>query len=311
MGQMDLLRPFRGLINPMATPLATPDQLDVAGVERLVPHILAGGVSALFILGTTGEGPSLSHRTRRELIERATRLAGTKAPVLVAITDTSRQESVELANFAAAQGASGLVLAAPYYYPMTQADLAGYVERLAPELPLPFFLYNMPSHTKVDFEPDTVRRLADLPNVHGLKDSSGDLNYFRDLHDAVGDRSDFALLMGPEELLVDAMRIGAHGGVCGGSNVFPELFVKLYQAARDGRRAEIVQLQDLVVRFGRGVYTAGDNYLRGLKCALSLAGLCSDVMAEPFQPLEPGDRNQVRHTMLDLGLLPQPVSSTL
>jgi dihydrodipicolinate synthase/N-acetylneuraminate lyase len=311
MGQMDLLRPLRGLINPMATPLATPDQLDVAGVERLVPHILAGGVSALFILGTTGEGPSLSHRTRRELIERVTRLAGTKVPVLVAITDTSRQESVELANFAAEQGASGLVLAAPYYYPMTQADLAGYVERLAPELPLPFFLYNMPSHTKVDFEPDTVRRLADLPNVHGLKDSSGDLDYFRSVHDAVGDRSDFALLMGPEELLVEAMRIGAHGGVCGGSNVFPELFVKLYQAARDGRRAEIVQLQDLVVRFGRGVYTAGDNYLRGLKCALSLAGLCSDVMAEPFQPVEPGDRNQVRHTMQDLGLLPQPVSSTL
>lgn len=308
---MDLLRPLRGLINPMATPLATPDQLDVAGVERLVPHILAGGVSALFILGTTGEGPSLSHRTRRELIERVTRLAGTKVPVLVAITDTSRQESVELANFAAEQGASGLVLAAPYYYPMTQADLAGYVERLAPELPLPFFLYNMPSHTKVDFEPDTVRRLADLPNVHGLKDSSGDLDYFRSVHDAVGDRSDFALLMGPEELLVEAMRIGAHGGVCGGSNVFPELFVKLYQAARDGRRAEIVQLQDLVVRFGRGVYTAGDNYLRGLKCALSLAGLCSDVMAEPFQPVEPGDRNQVRHTMQDLGLLPQPVSSTL
>lgn len=308
---MDLLRPFRGLINPMATPLVTPDQLDVAGVERLVGHSIAGGVSALFILGTTGEGPSLSHRTRRELIERVTRLAGTKVPVLVAITDTSRQESVELANFAAAQGASGLVLAAPYYYPMTQADLAGYVERLAPELPLPFFLYNMPSHTKVGFEPKTVRRLAELPNVHGLKDSSGDLDYFRRVHDAVRDRSDFAVLMGPEELLVEAMRIGAHGGVCGGSNVFPELFVKLYQAARDGRHAEIVRLQDLVVRFGRGVYTAGDNYLRGLKCALSLAGLCSDVMAEPFQPVEPVERDQVRHALLDLGLLPQPVSTGL
>ena len=295
----------------MATPLVTPDQLDVAGVERLVGHSIAGGVSALFILGTTGEGPSLSHRTRRELIERVTRLAGTKVPVLVAITDTSRQESVELANFAAAQGASGLVLAAPYYYPMTQADLAGYVERLAPELPLPFFLYNMPSHTKVGFEPKTVRRLAELPNVHGLKDSSGDLDYFRRVHDAVRDRSDFAVLMGPEELLVEAMRIGAHGGVCGGSNVFPELFVKLYQAARDGRHAEIVRLQDLVVRFGRGVYTAGDNYLRGLKCALSLAGLCSDVMAEPFQPVEPVERDQVRHALLDLGLLPQPVSTGL
>src|ERR1700721_2827418 len=99
MGRMDLLRPFRGLINPMATPLAASDKLDVAGVERLVPYILAGGVHAIFILGTTGEGPSLSHRTRRELIERVTSLAGTKVPVLVAITDTSPQDSVELASF--------------------------------------------------------------------------------------------------------------------------------------------------------------------------------------------------------------------
>src|SRR6266567_68182 len=189
---MDLLRPFRGLITPMATPLAEPDQLDAAGVERLVPHILAGGVHALFLLGTTGEGPSLGHRTRRELIERVTQLCGTKVPVLVAITDTSREESIALAAFAAAHGASGLVLAAPYYFPMTQMDLAGYVERLAPKLPLPFFLYNMPSHTKVAFEPETVRRLADLPNVQGLKDSSGDLNYFRDVCEAVSDRPDFA-----------------------------------------------------------------------------------------------------------------------
>src|SRR5438477_8529361 len=148
---MNLSRPFRGLITPMATPLAAPDQLDVAGLERLVPHILAGGVHGLFILGTTGEGPSLSYRTRRELVERVTRLAGTKIPVLVAITDTSREESVELANFAAGQGASFLVLAAPYYYRMTQADLAGHVARLAADLPLPVFLYNTPSHTQVDF----------------------------------------------------------------------------------------------------------------------------------------------------------------
>src|SRR5258706_2982837 len=182
---MELPRPLRGLIPPMATPLAAPDQLDMPGVERLVSHILAAGVQGLFILGTTGEGPSLSHKTRRELIERVCRRVAAKVPVLVAITDTSREESVALANFAAAQGASGLVLAAPYYYPLAQTDLARYVERLAVDLPLPFFLYNMPSHTKVSFAPETVRRLADLPNLHGLKDSSGDLDYFRQVHAAI------------------------------------------------------------------------------------------------------------------------------
>lgn len=294
---MDVPRPFRGLISPMATPLADPDRLDAAGVERLVTHLIAGGVHALFILGTTGEGPSLSHRTRKELIRQAASIAGDRVPVFVAITDSSRLESVELAEFAARHGASALVLSAPYYYPMTQPELTGYVERLAPDLPLPFFLYNMPSHTKVSFEPETVLHLAGLPNLAGLKDSSGDLEYFRSVRDAIACRPDFALLMGPEELLVQAIAIGAHGGVCGGSNVFPELFVKLYEAARDGRGSEAARLHDLVLEFA-AVYRAGDNYLRGLKCALSLAGICCDVMAEPFQPLDARAREAVRHTLV-------------
>jgi dihydrodipicolinate synthase/N-acetylneuraminate lyase len=290
------------MIPPMATPLGAPDRLDVPATQRLISHILAAGVQGLFILGSTGEGPSLSYRTRRELIELTCRQVGTKVPVLVAITDTSREESVALANFAAGHGASGLVLAAPYYYPLSQDDLAGYVERLARDLPLPFFLYNMPSHTKVSFEPQTVRRLSDLPNLHGLKDSSGDLDYFRRVHAAVSGRPDFALLMGPEELLADAMRIGGHGGVCGGANLYPQLYTKLYQAALSGDSAEIARLQDVVVRMGRGVYAA--SYLCGLKYALSLAGICSEAMAEPFQPLPMADRDSVRQTLLEIGLLP-------
>jgi 4-hydroxy-tetrahydrodipicolinate synthase len=286
----------------MATPLAGPDQLDSAAVERLVDRLMKGGVHALFILGTTGEGPSLSHRTRKELIRQVTTLAGQRLPVFVAITDSSRQECVELAEFAAGQGASGLVLAAPYYYPLTQSELTGYVERLASDLPLPFFLYNMPSHTKVSFDPATVSRLANLPNVAGLKDSSGNLEYFRSVHDAIGTRTDFALLMGPEELLSRAMEIGAHGGVCGGSNVFPQLFVKLYEAARDGRESEVTRLHDIVLRFG-AVYSAGGNYVCGLKCALSVAGPCSDVTAEPFQPLGPKAREAVRRTLREVEAL--------
>jgi dihydrodipicolinate synthase/N-acetylneuraminate lyase len=304
---MHLPTPLRGLIPPMATPLAAPDRLDAPATQRLISHILAADVQGLFILGSTGEGVSLSHRTRRELIELTCRQAGTKVPVLVAITDTSREESLELANFAAEQGASGLVLAAPYYFPLTHEELAGYVERLARDLPLPFFLYNMPSHTKVSFEPRTVRRLADLPNLQGLKDSSGDLEYFRQVLAAVSGHPDFALLMGPEELLADAMRIGGHGGVCGGANLYPQLFTKLYQAVRNGDSAEVAQLQDVVLRIGRGVYTG--SYLCGLKYALSLAGICSDVMAEPFQPLQAAHREQVRRTLLEIGLLPEPVES--
>src|SRR5947208_12535422 len=104
----------------MVTPLKDRDALDHEALERLVEHILGGGVHGLFILGTTGEGPSLSHRLRRELVERVVRLSS--VPVLVAITDPSREESIELANFAADHGASAVVLAPPYYFHLNQSE---------------------------------------------------------------------------------------------------------------------------------------------------------------------------------------------
>src|SRR5439155_9211151 len=145
--------------------------LDLPGLERLIEHILAGGVHGLFLLGTTGEAPSLSHRLRCELIERACEQIAGRVPVLVGITDTSFVESVELAEHAADAGAQAVVLAPPYYFPAGQPELAGYVERIAGAVPLPLFLYNMPSHTKLSFEPDTIARALEIPNVVGIKDS--------------------------------------------------------------------------------------------------------------------------------------------
>src|SRR6188472_4289312 len=100
---------YRGIIPPIITPLIDRDTLDVAGLERLVEHMLAGGVHGIFALGTTGEAPSLSYRLRREMVERTCKLVGGRVPVLVGITDTSFVESVQLAQHAAAQGAKAVV----------------------------------------------------------------------------------------------------------------------------------------------------------------------------------------------------------
>src|SRR5476651_508579 len=121
---------LNGIIPPMVTPLLDRDVLDVGRLERLIEHILAGGVSGLFILGTTGEGPSLSYRLRRELIERVCGQVKNRVPVLVGITDTAFVEAVHLANFAAEAGAQALVLAPPYYFPNSQPELLEYVQHL-------------------------------------------------------------------------------------------------------------------------------------------------------------------------------------
>jgi 4-hydroxy-tetrahydrodipicolinate synthase len=127
--------PMRGVIVPLVTPLLDRDTLDTGGLERLIEHVLAGGVQGLFILGTTGEGPSLGYRLRHELIERTCRLAAGRVPVMVGITDTAFIESVRLARTAADGGAAAVVAAPPYYYPARQLELVEYIEHLAAELP--------------------------------------------------------------------------------------------------------------------------------------------------------------------------------
>ena len=296
---------LRGIVPPLVTPLADRDSLDVDGLERLLEHVLAGGVHGLFILGTTGEAPDLSYHLRRELIDRVCRQVARRVPVLVGITDTAFVESLSLARHAAAAGADALVAAPPYYFPAGQPELVDFVSRLVAELPLPLMLYNMPQLTKTAFAIDTLRRLAGLERVVGIKDSSGDLDYFRSVLSLVGaERPDWSVFIGPEEHLAEAIRLGAHGGVAGGAQILPSLFVDLHAAAVAGDTSRVADLQAEVMRLGR-IYTIGRHasaVVKGTKCALSLMGLCSDIMAEPLTKFEAPERAAVRVVLESLGI---------
>lgn len=297
--------PLRGIIPPMVTPLRAPDALDTAGLERLIEHILAGGVHGLFILGTTGEAPSLSHRLRHEFVERVCARVSGRVPVLVGITDTSFVESLNLAQKSAAVGADALVLAAPYYFQTGQAELLEYLEHLVPQLPLPVLLYNMPGRPQYVFEPDTVRAAAQLPGIVGLKDSSANMMYFRLLQSVMADRPDFSLLMGPETLLAETVLLGGHGGVCGGANLLPRLYVDLYEAALDKDLQKVELLHKKVVQINATLYRVGryaSSLLKGLKCALSCLDICSDFVAEPFHRFREPERQIVRRYVNELGI---------
>ena len=155
-----LKKPMTGIIPPLVTPLLDNDKLDIDGLERLIERLIKGGVHGLFILGTTGEAQSISYRLRHEMIKETCRINAGRLPVLVCISDTSIVESIHLAHVGAECGASAVVSAPPYYFAPGQPELAEFYEDLIPQLPLPIFLYNMPSHTKVNFAPATIQRLS-------------------------------------------------------------------------------------------------------------------------------------------------------
>jgi len=293
----------------MITPLLSNYQLDVEGMEHLVEHMISGGIHGLFILGTTGEAPSLSYPLRYELVERVCKLVAGRIPVLVGITDTSLPESIRLAEKSKDFGADAVVSAPPYYYAPSQQELVEYYEDLADHLPLPLFLYNMPSHVKVSFDPETVRTISRHPNVIGLKDSSGVMVYFHTLIQMMKkENPEFSLLIGPEELTAESVLFGGDGGVNGGANMFPRLYTDLYDAAINRDLDKVLELQEKVMIISNSIYKIGrygSSYLKGVKCTCSLLGICSDFMASPYHRFRKEERLKVQRVLesLDLNII--------
>ncbi|QMU31501.1 dihydrodipicolinate synthase family protein [Adhaeribacter radiodurans] len=301
-----LPKPLRGIIPPIITPLLDSNTLDVKSLEKLLEHILSGGVHGVFILGTTGELSSLSYRLRHEFVEHTCELVAGRVPVLVGITDTALAESIQLAQTAEKCGAAAVVAAAPYYFSLSQAELIRYYQQLADQSPLPLFLYNMPSHTKISLEPKSVKILTQHPNIIGIKDSSGNGVNFQLLQYQLKDNPDFSLLVGPEELTAEVVLLGAHGGINGGANMFPKLYVDLYEAALARDLDRLLPLHQRVMQISTNLYTVGSSqasYLQGVKCALSLMGICQNVLAEPLQPLPEKEQTIVRQYLQELNVM--------
>jgi 4-hydroxy-tetrahydrodipicolinate synthase len=287
---------YRGIIPPLATPLLTQNSIDLAGLERLIEHTLSAGVHAVLILGTTGEAPSLSHELRLEMIRTSCALVGERVPVLIGVMDTSFNEAVRTGHAAADSGAAALLVVPPYYFTYSQQDLLHYIELLAAEVSLPILLYNIPQYTKVAYSVETVAQASRMERVIGIKDSGGDMSYLNRVIESVGNRPDFAVLIGPEEKLVEGLRAGASGGVCGGANLFPRMFVQIYEAAARADWPAAERLQQLARQVSATLYQTGDresSYLRGLKTALAFEGICSDLPALPFNRFSFAEREAI------------------
>src|SRR5579872_43474 len=294
---------LRGIIPPMVTPLAGEDELDRNNVERLIEHMIRGGVHGLFVCGTTGEGPSLSYRIRRELIRATCQQVKQRIPVLVGILDTSETEMLAMAQFAADAGADAIVLAPPFYAPLSQLDLIRCVTTFASESPLPLYLYNLPDPRHIRYDISTLKTCAETPRVIGFKDSSGNFEYLKQVLYLFRGRPDFPIFVGPENLLSRSIAAGAHGGISGGANAFPHLYVGLYDAATAGRAEDVQRLQALIDRFTRQVYSVGEpegNLIRGLKCCLSILNLCESRVCWPYTPANAEQRAEVERCIHEL-----------
>lgn len=296
---------IHGIVPPLITPLMTPEKVDERGMRRLIRHVVDAGVHGVFVLGTTGEFPSLSQDMKDAVVRITVDEVAGKVPVYVGIGDPNFHQVVRNAAFVKKAGGDVVVVLPPFYFPLGHDELVKYYERLAELSELPIMLYNNPSLTKVSLSQELVRDVSAIPQIIGLKDSQGDMSYLQTLLQFFRDKHDFKIFLGVETLIAEAILFHADGAIPGGANVAPALFVALYNAARAKDFKKIDRLQTQVVALSV-IYRHGrywSSYLKGLKTALHLMGICENVLSETFDPFHKEIVDIIRKEMTEIGLL--------
>lgn len=283
----------------LATPLDDDGGLDRDGLQRLVQRIVSGGAHGLSPAGSTGEGAHLSVPRRLELVRAVRELVPAQMPVVAGAPVRDLDDGERYLAAAADAGASAALVSLQSPYPPGEAEVARSYRRLAERSPLPIYLYNIPVYTRVVIPPALVAEIAGHPNVAGIKDSSGDINYLQEVIFAA-EGAQFSVLTGIDSLLLPALALGADGALAASVNLVPELAVGVCRAFDEGELATARglqrQLRAVIAACGRGTAPAG------WKAALAVAGVCGDTMVAPASPLERTERAELAAQLATLGV---------
>jgi 4-hydroxy-tetrahydrodipicolinate synthase len=292
---------LEGVIVPLITPLQADESLDEEGLERLVEHVISGGVAGIFVLGSSGEGPLLPYPVKERLVRVVYRRVRGRVPVLVGVFGLGITGTIEEAGRLTRVGGDAIVLTAPFYFTHTQEEIANYLEAVACSQSVPTVIYNIPQMVKVIVEPSTLERLSENPKIIGVKDSHGDMVRFQETLRL--QRDGFAVFQGAEGLAALSVARGARGAVLGLANVAPRLCCDLVNAARAGDLPRAWALQERLMTLWR-LHTHGP-WLPCLKAAVSLLGICGPRAGSPFQPLSEEQMAAIRRDLEAAEVLPQ------
>ena len=305
MTSQDLAARLRGVIPPMVTPLTVDRRYDAASGQRLCEHFLAAGVHGLFPLGTSGEGPYLAEADQLEVVRVAVQAAAGRVPVLAGLLTPGTDQACLLARKMEDLGVDAVVVAPPYYYPATQAQILDHFREIRKSISIPVVAYDIPITTHHRLQLETVLTLANEGTVIGIKDSTGDYGTFRRL--LLKAPPTFRILTGSEPFFDSVLLSGAHGVVPGLSNVAPQGFVALYNAHVAGNQSLMTEIQGRLTRL-LDVFHKPDGSVEVsraiavMKAALHLSGVIATLTTtRPFVPLTAAEIDRVRTIMRETG----------
>jgi 4-hydroxy-2-oxoglutarate aldolase len=294
------MRRLEGILPAVPTPFRA-GEADPGTLERLIEGLVPTGLSGFLVLGSNGEAFSLTDAERAEVLGAARRAIPKEKFFLAGCGAESTRVAAERVAQAAGCGADAALVLTPHYLRscMRPEGFARHYEELAEVAALPIYLYNIPQFTGVTLDPAVVERLSRHPNIHGMKDSSGNVTYFTQVATAAA--PGFALMAGSDKVLAASLLMGAAGGILALANVAPRECVELYSLCRAGRWDEASKLQARLLPVGTAVTTRYG--VPGLKAGLGLLGREAGEPRLPLLPLTGAETAEVAGVFRSGGLL--------
>ncbi len=293
---------LHGIIPPVVTPMKENEDVDLDRLRWLIEHLLAQGVHGIFVLGTTSEFYALDESEKQAVIATAVAQVNKRVPVMAGTGAETTREAIRLSQMAQREGADAVSVITPYYISPTQAEIIDHYRRIAENISIPLLLYNNPSVTGgLKIEVETCARLAEVPNIIGMKDSAGDLQTLIEFIRATP-QPRFAVFQGRDTLILPALQFGARGAVAGTANIAPRECVGIYEAFRRGdlALAQELQLKLSPLRIGLAVGTPPGT----VKAAMNLLGLNVGPSRAPIAPLPTDKLDKLRGILRQMGLFP-------
>ena len=285
---------YNGVVVPMVTPVTPNGFLDKPAVERIIKSFVKAGVSPL-LMGTTGEGNSVSTIDGQELISAAVKAAEGKITIYAGLTGNSFIEQLKQAGYYSASGADVIVATLPSYYALTPEQMEHYYLKLADSIKGPLMLYNIAATTHMSIPVDVVERLSRHQNIVGLKDSERDMERMEQCIAIAKNREDFTYFCGWAAQSARSLELGGNGIVPSTGNFVPGMFRKLYDAAITGDMETAYRLQEETNEIAK-IYQAGRTLgqsLTALKVMMQTRGLCTPDMLMPLTRLTKEEEEEI------------------
>ena len=290
---------FKGSLVALITPMTREGAVDEKAFADLVEWQIGEGTQGLIPVGTTGESPTLSHAEHERVVELCVEAAAGRVPVIAGTGSNSTAEAVRLARHARGAGADAALVVTPYYNKPTQEGLYLHFRAIADAAGLPIVIYNIPPRSVVDMSVETMARLAEHPNIVGVKDATANLT--RPLHTRAACGPGFCQLSGEDHTVLSFLAAGGHGCISVTANVAPRLCREMHDAWAEGRVADAIALQDRLVPVHDAMFC--ETSPGPVKLAASLLGHGSPHCRLPLAPVSEGARARVRDALGRAGLL--------